>query len=96
MKKEWKNYLTTLGFEEPLMDRAKLALRFYTEIVDLHPRFLFVSEYRDKEDRPVFESMWLCDSSRAGEVKNFFRCPYIRLCFLEKWDHLLGSYYIKF
>lgn len=71
MREDWVAYLRSIGFEEPLIDRTKRVLRFYTEIVRLDPTFLFVSEYLDKEDRPVFESMWFCDSDRAGEVKQF-------------------------
>ena len=70
MRDDWSDYLRALGFTEPLMERAEIVVRFYTEIVQIDPAFLFVSEYRD-ETRRVFDSLWLCNEGTISEAKKF-------------------------
>ena len=70
MRSDWDDYLRKLGFEEPLMERAAMVLRFYTQTVQIEPSFLFVSEYRDKERR-VYDSLWLCNKETICEAKKF-------------------------
>ena len=70
MRDDWNDYLRALGFTEPLMERAEIVVRFYTEIVQIEPAFLFVSEYRD-ETRRVFDSLWLCNEGTISEAKKF-------------------------
>ena len=70
MRDDWSDYLRALGFTEPLMERAEIVVRFYTEIVQIEPAFLFVSEYRD-ETRRVFDSLWLYNEGTISEAKKF-------------------------
>ena len=72
MRTEWSDYLRSLGFADPLMKRAETVVRFYTEIVQVNPSFLFVSEYRDQERR-VFDSIWLCNEKLICEAKEFIQ-----------------------
>ena len=68
LKEEWIDYLKHIGFTEPPLERATEVVRFCTEIIRFQPSHIFVSEYRNKENRTEFESLFLCDQDRAVEA----------------------------
>lgn len=72
MKSEWRDYLVSLGFADPLLERAEEVVHFFTDIVRIKPTRLFVSEYRDN-DGPVFNSLWLFSEDLICEAKDFFQ-----------------------
>ena len=72
MRDEWVRYLQSIGFKEPLMDRAEEVVRFWTEIVEIKPSFLFVSEYKSGGNR-VYESICLFDEDSVYEAIEFSR-----------------------
>ena len=81
MRQDWLSYLRSIGFEQPLMERAEAAVKFCTTVVEINPTFLFVSEYQDRENR-VYESICLCSEDAIGEAPVFSRTErlnYIRL-----------------
>ena len=49
MKDEWKKYLQSIGFQDPLLKQADLALQFYSNFSGMDIDLIFVSEYRDSE-----------------------------------------------
>ena len=69
MKSEWTEYLKSVGFQEPLLQRADSALRFYSDIAGIAINLIFVSEYRDSEKGRVYESLWVFSEDSAGESK---------------------------
>jgi len=70
VKPDWIEYLRSVGFAEPLIERTKVAVKFYTEICKIEPTVLFVSEYRDKQER-VFESIFFLNEEMILEAKKF-------------------------
>lgn len=70
MREEWISYLQSIGFQQPLMERAEAVLMFWTNVVEINPSFLFVSEYRDGENR-VYESICLCNEDAIAEAPVF-------------------------
>ena len=67
MKSEWKEYLESVGFQDPLLQRAESAFRFYSDFTCLAIDLIFVSEYRDQEKR-IYESLWVFSENCAGET----------------------------
>ena len=75
LKSEHGRYLSSLDFTGPLRDRVQRAINFYTEIAEIKPSFLFVSEYWDNENR-VFDSLWLFSQDSVCEAKRFIGQDY--------------------
>lgn len=69
MKDEWAEYLKSVGFQDPLLQRADSALRFYSDFACIDIDLIFVSEYRDSEKGRVYESLWVFSEDCAGETK---------------------------
>ena len=70
LKSENGKYLSSLDFTGPLRDRVQRVIKFYSEIAEIKPSFLFVSEYWQGEQR-VFDSVWLFNEDTACEAKKF-------------------------
>ena len=68
MKGEWTEYLKSLGFQDPLLQRADSLLRFYSDIACIAIDLIFVSEYRDSEKGRVYESLWVFSEDCVGEA----------------------------
>ena len=68
MKDEWKKYLQSIGFQDPLLKQADLALQFYSNFSGMDIDLIFVSEYRDSEKNRVYESLWVFSEDHAGEA----------------------------
>ena len=69
MKDEWAEYLKSVGFQDPLLQRADSVLRFYSDFACIDIDLIFVSEYRDSEKGRVYESLWVFSEDCAGETK---------------------------
>lgn len=80
MKTEWISYLQSIGFQQPLMERADAVLMIWMKVVEINPSFLFVSEYRNGENR-VHESICLCSKDAIGEASLFSTT--------ERFDYIL-------
>ena len=71
MKDEWVEYLKSVGFQDPLLQRADSVLRFYSDFACIDIDLIFVSEYRDSKKGHVYESLWVFSEDCAGEAKLF-------------------------
>ena len=69
MTDEWTDYLKSLGFQDPLLQRADSVLRFYSDGAGMTVNQIFVSEYRDSEKGRVYESLWVFSEDCVGESK---------------------------
>lgn len=67
MRPEWISYLQSIGFRQPLMERAEAVVMFWDNVIETSPSFLFVSEYWDGENR-VYESICLCNEDAFVEA----------------------------
>ena len=68
MTGEWIDYLKNIGFQDPLLNRADSALRFYSDVACMTIRQIFVSEYHDSEKGRVYEALWVFSEDCAGEA----------------------------
>ena len=69
MTDEWTDYLKSLGFQHPLLQRADSVLRFYRDVAGMTVSQIFVSEYRDSDKGRVYESLWVFSEECVGESK---------------------------
>ena len=69
MKDEWVDYLKSVGFQEPLLNRADSALRYYSDVACMTISQIFVSEYHDSEKGRIYEALWVFSEDCAGEIK---------------------------
>ena len=69
MKDEWAEYLKSVGFQDPLLQRADSVLRFYSDFACIDIDLIFVSEYRDSQEGRVYESLWVFSQDCAGEAR---------------------------
>ena len=68
MKDEWTEYLRSVGFHDPLLQRADSVLRFYNEFAGIAIDQIFVSEYLDSDKGRVYQSLWVFSEDYIGEA----------------------------
>ena len=71
MKKEFVEYLNSIGITGLFQDRAQEISSFYEKITADTMQDIFVSEYVDEEGRRQYENLWLFTSSAIFEAKLF-------------------------
>ena len=69
MTDEWTEYLKSVGFHDPLLQRADSVLSFYSDFAGMTINQIFVSEYRDGENVRIYESLWVFSEDIAGESR---------------------------
>ena len=69
MKDEWTEYLRSVGFHDPLLQRADSVLRFYNEFAGIAIDQIFVSEYLDSDKGRVYQSLWVFSEDYIGEAR---------------------------
>ena len=67
MKEEWAEYLRSVGFQDPLLQRADSTLRFYNDFAGIAIGQIFVSEYQSDKGR-VYDSLWVFSGDYFGEA----------------------------
>ena len=67
MKDEWTEYLKSVGFQNPLLERADSTIRFYNDFAGIIIDQIFVSEYQSDKGR-VYESLWVFSGDHLGEA----------------------------
>ena len=67
MEDEWRSYLKSVGFREPLLNRCRSAIQFYKEVIGMNIKTVFVSEYRVKTGMMKHESLWVFSDDLVGE-----------------------------
>ena len=72
MKREWIDYLTSIGFHEPFMERAEAVIAAFSTVMDVDSSFLFVGE-RPEQGDPVYESLWMCNEDVICKSSDFAR-----------------------
>ena len=80
MDSHWKRYLKDIGLGKDLRARVESIIGFYIGVVEIEPDFLFVSEYRNRNQPREYESIWLCSDQFLCEAKNFTEmlcCDYV-------------------
>lgn len=73
MKREWLDYMKSIGLAAPFLGRAEQVLLFFEKV---HPDAIdeiFINEYSDKEGNRHYESLWLFSKNAAMEAKRFLQ-----------------------
>ena len=68
MTEEWIEYLKSIGFQDPLLQRADSALRVYSDFAGVTIDQICVSEYCDHEVGRVYEALWVFSEDCTGET----------------------------
>ncbi len=71
MKKEFIQYILTIGMTDSLIHRVEELYNLYSRITDKLPDDIFVSEYIDKEGARHYENLWFFSGRYWMEAKNF-------------------------
>ena len=77
MKREWIDYLTSIGFREPLMERAEAVIAAFSTVMEVDSSFLFVGERSEQGER-VYESLWMCTEEVICVSSDFARTDVFR------------------
>ena len=71
MKKQFADYLSSIGIKELFLKRAKEVINFYQENIADNIEHIFVNDYIDEQGNRHYESLWLFTEYYMMEAKQF-------------------------
>lgn len=71
MKKEFIEYLNSVGVTGALQERAEQVYSFYANFLNWDVQDIFVTEYLEEKGERVFENLWFFSNDMVMEAKSF-------------------------
>lgn len=71
MEEKYRKYLMTMRMSIDLVEKIEEIITFYSNVLNYNIDDIFISEYKEKEGKQVFESLFLFSGNNIMEAKNF-------------------------